>query len=122
MVGECLRYKESLYQLRERWGGYHRQLVQGRRRVHTRSSGEIAECERDHSGRTRKQMRGVEGASDRRKRKADHNSVRRPAIRFVIVLSSRLARRHPGERDGSVHVFTHAVTRLVLVQLSLRVG
>lgn len=62
-------------------------------------------------------MRGVEGASDRRKRKADHNSVRRPAIRFVIVLSSRLARRHPGERDGSVHAFTHAVTRSVLVQL-----
>lgn len=47
-------------------------------------------------------MCGVEGASDRRKRKADHNSVRRPAIRFVIVLSSRLARRHPGERDGRV--------------------
>lgn len=97
-------------------GGFHRQLVQGRRRVRTRS-GELRESEEDSGGATRRQMRGVEGASDRRKRKADHNSVRRPAIRFVIVLSSRLARRHPGERDGSVHAFTHVVTRSVLVQL-----
>lgn len=84
--------------------------------VYVRVVGNARESERDNARTTRRQMRGVEGASDRRKRKADHNSVRRPAIRFVIVLSSRLARRYPGERDGSVH----AVTRSVLVQLSLR--
>lgn len=58
-------------------------------------------------GASRRAAEGGEGARGRRKRIAAHNSVRRPAIRFVLDVSNRLARRSR-ERETVVHVFTFA--------------
>lgn len=58
-------------------------------------------------GESRRALEGGEGARGRRKRIAAHNSVRRPAIRFVLDVSNRLARRSR-ERETVVHVFTFA--------------
>lgn len=59
------------------------------------------------TGASRRAAEGGEGARGRRKRIAAHNSVRRPAIRFVLDVSNRLARRSR-ERETVVHVFTFA--------------
>ena len=60
-----------------------------------------------NNGASRRAAEGGEGARGRRKRIAAHNSVRRPAIRFVLDVSNRLARRSR-ERETVVHVFTFA--------------
>lgn len=61
--------------------------------------------EREADSESRRELDGGEGARGRRKRIAAHNSVRRPAIRFVLDVSNRLARRSR-ERETVVHVFT----------------
>lgn len=61
--------------------------------------------EREADSESRRELDGGEGARGRRKRTAAHNSVRRPAIRFVLDVSNRLARRSR-ERETVVHVFT----------------
>lgn len=68
---------------------------------------ETRQRERERSGESRREVEGGEGARGRRKRIAAHNSVRRPAIRFVLDVSNRLAGRSR-ERETVVHVFTFA--------------